>query len=415
MRLFTVAQRGGYAPMIGGLGYVMAPGTAAYRLNTVAAKDVWVRPTERARAETVTVPSVKLPAMAGAGTQGVSSPRVLSDLFWMGRYGERAENMARLLTVTRERYHEFRHRQDTQESACVPVLLAALGQVTGTDTGAGGDDAEMIAVAPSTFWSLTMDRDRTGSLAQSVERLALAARAVRDQLSGDIWMVLAGVERAVLHKSSPPPQSLAEADRALASAQLQTLAGLLALSGVAAESMVHDVGWTMTDIGKRVERGLGLTAVLRATLTDTRGAGAEQTITESTLLACESSVIYRRRTLGKVSVAAVAELVLFDAQNPRSLVYQLERLRANVKALPGSSGSSRPERMVDEISIRLRRSDPADLEQVDDDGRRAELADLLDGIHAALRDLSDVITATQLSLPGGMQPLWGPDERRVMP
>ncbi|OOK66009.1 hypothetical protein BZL29_7483 [Mycobacterium kansasii] len=44
MRLFTVAQRGGYAPMIGGLGYVLAPGAAAYMLKSVAAKDVWVRP-----------------------------------------------------------------------------------------------------------------------------------------------------------------------------------------------------------------------------------------------------------------------------------------------------------------------------------------------------------------------------------
>ncbi|WP_269084982.1 hypothetical protein [Mycolicibacterium peregrinum] len=32
-----------------------------------------------------------------------------------------------------------------------------------------------------------------------------------------------------------------------------------------------------------------------------------------------------------------------------------------------------------------------------------------------LRDLSGVITAAHLSLPGGMHPLWGPDERRVMP
>ena len=43
MRLFTVSQRGGYAPMIGGLGYLLAPGNAAYTLKTVAAKDIWVR------------------------------------------------------------------------------------------------------------------------------------------------------------------------------------------------------------------------------------------------------------------------------------------------------------------------------------------------------------------------------------
>jgi uncharacterized circularly permuted ATP-grasp superfamily protein/uncharacterized alpha-E superfamily protein len=415
LRLFSVSQRGGYAPMIGGLGYVVATGNAAYELNTVAAKDVWVRPTERARAETVTVPSVQLPTMTGAGTQGVSSPRVLSDLFWMGRYGERAENLARLLIVTRERYHEFRHRQGTEESECVPVLLTTLGKITGTDTGAEGDHPEMIAVAPSTLWSLTVDHDRPGSLAQSVERLGLAARAVRDQLSTDTWSVLAAVERAVARRSDSPPESLAEGDALLAAAQQQTLAGMLALAGVAAESTVHDVGWTMMDIGKRIERGLGITALLRATLTQTRSAGAEQVITESALVACESSVIYRRRNLGVVSVAAVAELVLFDATNPRSLVFQLERVRADLKALPGASGSSRPERLVDEISTRLRRLNPDDLEDVDENGRRKKLAGLLDGIHASLRDLSEVITETQLSLPGGMQPLWGPDERRLVP
>ena len=132
------------------------------------------------------------------------------------------------------------------------------------------------------------------------------------------------------------------------------------------------------DIGKRIERGLALTALLRATLTTVRSPGAEQTVTESTLVACESSVIYRRRNPGAVSIAAVADLVLLDAENPRSLVYQFERLRADLKALPGSSGSSRPERLVDEIGTRLRRLDPADLEDVAADGRRGELADLLD-------------------------------------
>jgi len=414
MRLFTVAQRSGFAPMIGGVGYVLAPGAAAYTLKTIAAKDVWVRPTERARVEAITLPTVAPHAKTATGTWGISSPRVLSDLFWMGRYGERAENTARLLMVARDRFHVYRHQQDTEESECIPVLMAALGRITGTDTGADNDHAEMIAIAPSTLWSLTVDQARPGSLVQSVEGLALAARAVRDQLSNDTWMVLASVERALAQRSDPP-QSLAEADALLASAHARTLAGMLTLSGVASESMVRDVGWTMMDIGKRIERGLWLTALLGATLIAVRSAAAEQTVIESTLVACESSVIYRRRTVGKVSVAAVNELMLFDADNPRSLLYQLERLRADLKDLPGSSGSSRPERIVDEMSTRLRRSGAAELGMLTVDGRRAELADLLAAIHAELRDLAEAITETQLALPGGMQPLWGPDERRVMP
>ena len=415
MRLFTVAQRGGYAPMIGGLGYLLAPGNAAYKMNTVAAKDIWVRTPTRVTAERTPTPSVDLPAITPSPTRAVSSPRVLSDLFWLGRYAERAESMARLLTVTRERYHEFRYRREMPGSECVPVLLTALGRITGTDAGADGDDAEMVAIAPTTLWSLTADRHRPGSLAQSVERVGLTSRAVRDQMSNDTWMVLAAVERAVLHPSGQPPESQTEGEAYLAAAHSQTLAGMLALSGVAAESMVQDVGWTVMDIGKRIERGIWLVALLSATLTTVRSPGAEQTITESALVACESSVIYRRRTLGKVSVAAVADLVLFDEENPRSLAYQFVRLRTDLKALPSSSGSSRPERLIDEVAARLRRLDPADLEAVTPQGKRAELADLLDGIHANLRELSGLITATHLSLPGGMQPLWGPDERRVMP
>ncbi|MET0450716.1 MAG: circularly permuted type 2 ATP-grasp protein [Mycobacterium sp.] len=414
MRLFTVAQRGGYAPMIGGLGYLLASGNAAYEMNTAAAKDVWVTAPSRVTAERTPTPSVELPAITPSPTRAVSSPRVLSDLFWLGRYSERAESTARMLNVTRERYHEYRYRQDVPGSECVPVLLSALGRITGTDTGSDGDDAEMIAIAPTTLWSLTADRHRPGSLSQSVERLGLAARAVRDQMSNDTWMVLAAVERAVFNSIGTPPDSLTEGEAYLSTAHSQTLAGMLAFSGVAAESMVHDVGWTMMDIGKRIERGIWLTGLLRATLTQVRSPGAEQTITESTLVACESSVIYRRRTLGKVSVSAVADLLLFDGENPRSLAYQFERLRANLKALPSSSGSTRPERLVDEIAARLRRLDPADLEDVTD-GVRAELDGLLDTIHADLRDLSRRITVTHLSLPGEMQPLWGPDERRALP
>lgn len=418
MRLFTVSQRDSYAPMVGGLGYALAPGPAAYTLNSVAAKDVWVLPPARTKAE-MTVSSVESRPESlsvrprGAGV--VSSPRVLSDLFWMGRYGERAEQMVRLLTVTRELYHEYRHQQYNDASECVPVLLTALGEITGTDTGADGDSAEMIAVAPTTLWSLTADRRRPGSLAQSVEMLGLAARAVRDQMSKNTWTVLASVDRSVLMLSAEPPESKIRGDSLMAAAHARTLTGMLALSGVAEESMVHDAGWTMMDTGKRIERGIGLSALLASTMATARESAAEQAIIESVLVACESSVVYRRRTAGQFNVAAVADLLLLDAENPRSLIYQLERIRANLRSLPGSSGSSRPERLVDEISARLRRLDPGDLEALGPAGERIELRVLLRAVHSALRELATVITDTHLTVPGGMQPIWGPDEVRIMP
>jgi uncharacterized circularly permuted ATP-grasp superfamily protein/uncharacterized alpha-E superfamily protein len=412
LRLFTVAQRSGYAPMVGGLGYVLVAGPGAFKLKTAAAKDIWVRPPTRAAAEhAVTVPSVKLPS----GTQFISSPRVLSDLFWIGRYGERTEDVARLLMVTRERYHEFRNRRDADGSECLPVLLGALEWVAGSEVPGQGSADDAVAQAPHTLLSLTADRLRTGSLAQSVEGLGLAARAVRDQMSNDTWMVLGAVERSLARHAESPRAGRPADDTALAETQQRTLAGMLALSGMAAESMVQDAGWTMMDIGKRIERGLALTALLQATLTRRRSPAAEQTITDSILVACECSVIYRRRNLGQASVAAVAELLLFDGGNPRSLVYQLDRLRSGLRSLPGASGSSRPERLVEEISTRLRRLDPEELEHADDAGRRTELDGLLGGMYTALRELSDVITATQLSLPGDMQPLWGPDQRRELP
>ena len=412
LRLFTVAQRSGYAPMVGGLGYVLVAGPGAFKLKTAAAKDIWVRPPTRSAAEhTVTVPSVKLPS----GTQFISSPRVLSDLFWIGRYAERTEDVARLLMVTRERYHEFRNRREADGSECLPVLLGALEYVAGNEAPSRGSSEDAAAAAPYTFWSLTADRLSTGSLAQSVEGLGLAARAVRDQMSNDTWMVLGAVERTLARHAESPRAGGPTDDTALAEAQQRTLAGMLALSGMAAESMVQDAGWTMMDIGKRIERGLALTALLKATVTRRRSPGAEQTITDSVLVACESSVIYRRRNLGQASTAALAELLLFDGGNPRSLVYQLDRLRTDLRSLPGASGSSRPERLVEDISKRLRRLDPEELEHADDTGRRTELDVLVGGMFAALRELSDVITSTQLSLPGDMQPLWGPDQRRELP
>ncbi|WUA12275.1 alpha-E domain-containing protein [Nocardia sp. NBC_01377] len=251
--------------------------------------------------------------------------------------------------------------------------------------------------------SLTLDPSLPGSLAFAIDRYGSAARAVRDQLSQDTWMILSAVDRALAEIRG----SEEDGEAVLSSMHSLTLAALLSLNGIGSESLVRDAGWYVMDIGKRIERGLALTALMSAALTQTFHGETQQVVTESVLRAAESLVSYRRRHRDSVRVSAVAGLLLFDASNPRSLAYQLDRLDENFQALPGASGSSRPQRLLADAQRMLRRVDPADLEATDADGKRTELAELLEGVHLRLRKVSESFETTKLSLPAGIQPLWG--------
>ncbi|MFE1596275.1 circularly permuted type 2 ATP-grasp protein [Nocardia sp. NPDC058705] len=605
MRLFSLARRGSYTAMSGGLGQQRMRLEPTRSVIKVAAKDVWVR------AAPATVPAVSAEAppeerlrRAVPVVEAISSPRVLNDLFWMGRYSERAESVVRLLAATHDVYQDFRYRPWLDGAEALPILMRALSITTGTiappsvlpngigqlvavrsddesaagqsnpaaeqhdssidaestardaefedasstdevTTSAAGQDsladpaatqsmtqsqtagqgqsasqgqsagqgqsvsqsqsagqgqsvsqsqtagqgqsagqdqaedrdtaddeaeapweragtsalaralrttgvtpergAEPIpepeaepvlarsrqaqgqfthramdssgrdgvaarrAVAGASaegfqyLASLTGNRELPGSLSYAVDHYGSAARAVRDQLSGDTWMIIGAVDRALAEFRS----ASSEQETALSAVHSQTLSGLLALSGIGAESLVRDTGWYVMDIGKRIERGLAVTSLINAALGRKSSAEVQSVVAEAVLSATESAVSYRRRHRGSARVAALAGLLLFDPGNPRSLIYQLDRLEADFQALPGGSGASRSQRLLADAQRMLRRVDPADLENTDDDGVRTELVELLEGVHLRLRKLSESFETTKLAVPLGIQPLWG--------
>ncbi|MEU7139270.1 circularly permuted type 2 ATP-grasp protein [Nocardia sp. NPDC046473] len=525
MRLFSMARRSGYTAMAGGLGQLHQRILPERVVIKVAAKDIWVRAAPTAVPAVGTeAPHEERERRAAPAVMAVSSPRVLNDLFWMGRYSERAESAARLLIATHARYQDYRYRPWMEGAEAVPVLMAALARATATVapaavvSGIAPDDADSAAAerdsvvnsvpevssqaqsaanrttaaqtqgsrgqsqsmgrppnsvgaesgsadqsnaaaervdgtdsgiaeemnvtirpgvlqraivaaasaaeeqgvtAPGPVWTpavagasregyeylaaLTIDRELPGSLAFAIDRYENAARAVRDQLSADTWMILSAVDRALAEYRGTD----GDQETALSAVHSLTLAALLSLSGIGAESLVRDSGWYVMDIGKRLERGLALTALMSAALTQTYPNEAERVVTESVLRATESQVSYRRRHGDSVRISAVAGLLLFDTANPRSLAYQLDRLDADLQALPGASGSSRSQRLLADAQRMLRRVDPDDLDVTDDDGMRTELLELLEGVHLRLRKLSESFETSKLSLPAGFQPLWG--------
>ena len=117
-----------------------------------------------------------------------------------------------------------------------------------------------------------------GSLPCAVRRLRDSAYPVRDQLSGDTWLLLGALERELL---DPVPSGTAPGRLA------RVLTSLLALSGLTSESMVHDLGWRFMTAGRRLERAMQMLTLLRATITVSH-AGAHGTALPSMRLALDA-------------------------------------------------------------------------------------------------------------------------------
>ncbi len=132
LRTFAVADDDGYFVMPGGLAR-SAPsereGEPISNLAGALSKDIWVcgGSRELERGYWLSTDPVPVPARRGA-----PSARAAEDLFWLGRYAERAESTARLLRVIRDRRREFSANRTGPGPVAVGVLLDGLSRITGT-------------------------------------------------------------------------------------------------------------------------------------------------------------------------------------------------------------------------------------------------------------------------------------------
>ncbi|MFW6598640.1 circularly permuted type 2 ATP-grasp protein [Propionibacteriaceae bacterium Y2011] len=395
MRNFTVRRGPSYVAMVGGLAQV-SPDVPDDRLpgRQRRTKDVWVVSPAGATPDAVELPDDDLLPVAGPHAREALVPRVLDDLYWMGRYAERAEDLLRLVLSVRHVAVEADFAVDPD--GALAVLLQAITHLSATYPGFVHDDPEPLAE----LRDVVLDVDRPGTVARSLQALTFAAQGVRDQLSDDVWMVLAGIDRAVTALRA------ARLDRGnqLADSAERILSGLLALTGITSENMVHDAGWHLLDIGRGVERAQQVVALLRSTLVARRSREVEDQVVSAALLAAESVVTFRRRYPRGYARADVMELLVRDPHNPRSVAYQLQRIRRRLEALPHTPSTARPLRLVEALIERV--GDGPHPEVWTGEGEsgtggsiRVGLEEWLAGVHEALRALSGAIDEQYLRRP----------------
>ncbi|MFL6159987.1 MAG: circularly permuted type 2 ATP-grasp protein [Marmoricola sp.] len=380
LRTFTLRSGSAYRPMVGGLA-----STQDLHQSRAASKDVWVLKTnpeeaDTERAEVLTLASVQArPAVV---------PRALDDLYWFGRYTARAEDTLRMLLAAHSLNEDFQSRPYSSGGKASRVMLDALSALAGPPAPGNGVDAHLRSVL--------LDAARPGSVAQSVSALRECAQSVRDQLSLDVWKAFGAYDRAswelVRHEHSYQVSESAS----------RMLNATLALHGVTS-NMMRDEGWRMIRIGGWIERAMQVSQLLRLVIVR-NGLDVDRMVLNQSLLAADSAVTHRRRYRGYVRPRTVLDLLLFDHENPRSVEFALTELRRHLGALKASTGSTRPERLLDELIEECRSADLTSMVALDGE-IRPHLVKHLDLLSRQLVQLADSIASVHFEVGPRMRPL----------
>ena len=169
----------------------------------------------------------------------------------------------------------------------------------------------------------------------NIHQVRRVAWLLRDRISVDAWLILNQLDQQF--STQPPPDEFrvtAAQDRLN-----HAIITLSAFGGLVMESMTRGDGWRFLDIGRRLERAIQMVELLRNGLPKEAFGGVG--VLEAILEMADSSITYRSRYLTSVQVDLVLDLLLVDEANPRSIAFQLARLREHIGELPGSKTSIR--------------------------------------------------------------------------
>ncbi len=332
LRVFLAASPepgGGWIVMPGGLARVSADARypAVSLQDEAGAKDTWVvrqTPDRRAVQTQSAEPAVRDTATAANGRAGDLPSRAADHLYWVGRYAERAEQGLRILRAANARVVDDSRPGAAEELVPLLRLMGWLGMVPTQFATLPADHAprgmrQALEIA-------AFDPANPCGLRSGIERLRRAAGGVRDRLTGDAWRVVSLLERQATALVRPDPATMAVRFDELATT-------LAALSGLEHDAMGRGHGWRFLVLGRRIERALGIAALLRGTGL-AQGAGPDRPALEVVLELIVARMAYRDRHGSSVRRGPALALLLTDLDHPRSLAFQLDVIATKLGNLP---------------------------------------------------------------------------------
>lgn len=257
--------------------------------------------------------------------------RVAHSLYWMTRYIERAENVARIADVNNLLLLDFRSLDEARLARhWLPIIQST------------GDEEAFFklydhANGHTVTEFLVFRVENQNSILSSVASARENARMVRDQITQEMWEE---INRLHLFLRSPRARETWERSQGDFYQEIKTSS--LMLQGLTNATVAHNENWYFMQVGKYLERADKTTRILdvRYESLPARGVPAPANQVESiewaaVLRSCSAWDAYRQAYGVDVGPRRVAELLLLSPDFPRSVRFCLSQLDSALRSISG--------------------------------------------------------------------------------
>lgn len=279
--------------------------------------------------------------------------RVADSVFWVSRYIERAENVARFVDVS----------QSISLGGApqwAPLIFAS------------GDDAlfqELYGAysAEDVLRFLLFDERNYNSILSCLIKARENARTIREILSVSLWEAINRFYLRVREASRSPDPILMNPANFLERVKRSSHEVI----GVSEATMSHGEAWNFSRIGRLMERADKTSRILDVKyfilLPDVTTIGSTLDVLQwSALLESTSALHTYRKRFGRIVPRSVAEFLILDPHFPRSMHSCISEILSSLRKITGhhpGQPTSPAEQLCEELHMRLQRASIHDIIQ----------------------------------------------------
>ena len=315
--------------------------------------------------------------------------RVANTLYWMMRYVERADNLARLIDVNEQLLLDF----ESLDSERLSGFWKPIIQSTGDESAF--NELYDEASSDNVISFLTEDTRNPNSIFSCISLARENARMIRDQISDELWEELNAIylftrsDEALQLLEENPPRFYEEVRRSS-----------MTVLGISVSTTARDPVWDFMTLGRYLERADKTTRFLDISTYFPRGAegmdlsGVGVLHWSAILSSCGGMGAFRATGL-EINARSVMEYLLYSPDFPRSLRYCIGKINATLHRISGASHgtfSTEAERETGRMLANLSFGDPADVLEMG-------LHNYIDDIQANLNKIAEEVFKTYVLVP----------------